>query len=83
MCMPYLLSKKNNTTNLLIDKTGESIYYRMYPVKYNQRAVVIAKSLNHDYAAILDDASHLHVIYKSSTSSLLHLYEKKIISLKV
>lgn len=73
--MPYLLSK-NNTANLLIDKTGESIYYRMYPVKYNQRAVVIAKSLNHDYAGILDDASHLHVIYKSSTSSLIHLYEK-------
>ncbi|QUI23655.1 hypothetical protein HZI73_15755 [Vallitalea pronyensis] len=73
--MPYLLSK-NSTTNLLIDKTGESIYYRMYPVKYNQRAVVIAKSLNHDYAAILDDTSHLHLIYKSSTNSLVHLFEK-------
>lgn len=72
--MPYLLSK-NNTTNLLIDKTGESIYYRMYPTKYNQRAVVIARSLNSDFSAALDDNKRLHLIYKSSTNGLVHLYE--------
>ncbi|GKX29429.1 hypothetical protein SH1V18_19090 [Vallitalea longa] len=73
--MPYLLSK-NNTSNLLIDKTGESIYYRRYPIKYNQRAVVIAKSTNNEYAASLDEYSNIHIIYKNSTNSLVHLYER-------
>ncbi|WP_304941781.1 hypothetical protein [Vallitalea guaymasensis] len=73
--MPYLLSK-NNASNLLIDKTGESIYYRRYPIKYNQRAVVIAKSTNNEYSASLDDFNNIHVIYKNSTNSLIHLYEK-------
>lgn len=73
--MPYLLSK-NNTSNLLIDKTGESIYYRRYPIKYNQRAVVIAKSTNNEYSASLDEYNNIHIIYKNSTNSLVHLYEK-------
>ena len=73
--MPYLLSK-NNTSNLLIDKTGESIYYRRYPIKYNQRAVVIAKSTNNEYAASLDEYSNIHMIYKNSSNGLVHLFEK-------
>jgi hypothetical protein len=74
MIMPYLLSK-NTESNLLIDKTGESIYYRHYPIKYNQRAIVIAKSSNNEYAASLDEYKNIHIIYKNSTNSLVHLYE--------
>lgn len=72
--MPFLLSK-NNTSNLLIDKTGESIYYRHYPSKFNQRAVVIAKSTSNEYAASLDEYNNIHIIYKNSNHSLVHLYE--------
>ncbi|MCT4598008.1 MAG: hypothetical protein N4A50_09065 [Vallitalea sp.] len=72
--MPFLLSK-NNASNLLIDKTGESIFYRHYPSKFNQRAIVIAKSTSNEYAASLDEYNNIHIIYKNSNNSLVHLYE--------
>lgn len=71
--MPYLLSKNN--TNVLVDKTGENIYYRNYPSMYNSRAIVVAKTSSNEYTAQIDSDNNMHIIYKSSNNSIIHLYE--------
>lgn len=72
--MAYLLL--NNDENILINKVGESIYWRSYPQKYNQKTSVLGKSTHGDYCASIDQDGKVHLIYKTSQNSILHLYGK-------
>lgn len=72
--MAYLLL--NDDENILINKVGESIYLRSYPQKYNQKTSVLGKSVYGDYCASIDQENKIHLIYKTSQNSILHLYGK-------
>ncbi|PKM96458.1 MAG: hypothetical protein CVU84_01735 [Firmicutes bacterium HGW-Firmicutes-1] len=72
--MAYLLL--NNDENILINKVGESIYWRSYPQKNSQKTSILGKSVYPDYCASIDDSNKIHLIYKTSQNSIVHLFGK-------
>lgn len=74
--MAYLLL--NNEENVLINKVGESIYWRSYPQKHNQKTSVLGKSVYSDFTASIDQNNKIHLVYKTSQNSILHLQGKDL-----
>lgn len=72
--MAYLLFNDNNNT--LINKVGESIYLKTYPQKYTQKTNILAKSIYNDYCASIDNKNKIHLVYKTTQNSILHLHGK-------
>lgn len=73
--MAYLLI--NNEENILINKVGESIYFRTYPQKYSQKSSILGKSNQHEYCASIDDNRNIHLVYKTAQNVILHLSGKE------
>ncbi|PKM51875.1 MAG: hypothetical protein CVV02_04500 [Firmicutes bacterium HGW-Firmicutes-7] len=72
--MAYLLL--NEDENILINKVGESIYWRNYPQKNAQKTSILGKSVYPDYCATIDKNNKIHLIYKTSQNSIVHLFGK-------
>lgn len=73
--MAYLLL--HNNENILINKVGESIYSKNFPQRYSQKTTILGKSNYNEYTANVDRDGYIHLIYKTSQNSILHLRGKE------
>ncbi|MBC7959175.1 MAG: hypothetical protein H7X94_04835, partial [Vallitaleaceae bacterium] len=72
--MAYLLL--NDDENILINKVGESIYLRSYPQRYSQKSTILGKSNHHDYCVSMDEEQNIHLVFKTTQNSIIHLKGK-------
>lgn len=72
--MPYLIIK-DNEENVLVDKAGENIFMRIYPMNYSQRTNVICKSIYNEYT-VAEKKGSIQIVYRTSKNSVIHLSEE-------